>query len=107
MALDSQRSPALLCEIKVNAISEVEKAKEKSHGRVRWTREGLTHLCKQEQGSGEHKRPAKQPNTPRHEKAGGVKRATVESYPDGRQESRSAARPNNTSGHGAETKSGR
>src|SRR5260221_11740569 len=88
MSRDSRFIPALLGEVKVNAISQVKASKDAAHstmalkqGERPFRKATRSHEC----AAREDEQPAEQFDAAMHEKSGGIKRTPVKQHPKGRQ----------------------
>src|SRR5689334_2835450 len=96
MVPDSRRFPVLLCEIKVNAVSEMQDAKEKAHevmGSFRGLQPGLGGIAEQENGGAKQEKPGKEFDAALHEKTCRMQGAAVNSRPKNREQGRRCIEP--------------
>src|SRR5436190_22905968 len=86
MLLDSRFIPALFCEVKVGAVSQVQQAEEKAHDAIAKIErtEAFGDTCGQNCATAEHESPTENLHPAWHKKPGGVKGATVKDHPTDR-----------------------
>src|SRR5882672_3935366 len=88
MSRDSRLIPALLSEVKINAVCEMEASKNTAHGTMalkQCERPFRKATRRHEGAAGENEQPTEQFDAAMHEKSGGVKRAAIKQHPECRQ----------------------